>query len=188
MADHKKAIIAYRRKREGKTDYKKRLKLLKSKSLRLIIRKTNKYLIAQIAEYSPDGDRIIAGLTSKSLDKLDWKLSKNSIPAAYLTGLLLGKKAAPKIKQKEVVVDLGLLTNAKGSRLFAIVKGAKDAGLKVNASDEVFPNGERISGKHIKEHYALKPERFSAYKTGGLKVQDIESAFKNTKDKITNLK
>ena len=37
-----------RRRREGKTDYKARLAMLKSEKPRLVIRKSNRYLVVQI--------------------------------------------------------------------------------------------------------------------------------------------
>ena len=129
MARHKLSRISYRRKREGKTDYKKRLKLLKSKKLRLVVRKTNKHIIAQIVQYTPDGDRIVIGLSSKSLEKLGWNFGEKNIPAAYLTGLLIGKKALD-AKKQEAILDLGLQTPIHGSKIFAVAKGAQDAGLK----------------------------------------------------------
>jgi large subunit ribosomal protein L18 len=57
--------VPYRRKREGKTNYKKRLEYLKSKSTRLVIRKTNKHVIMQLVQYHPDGDHVLIGVSSK---------------------------------------------------------------------------------------------------------------------------
>ena len=37
--------IPKRRRKQGKTDYAKRIKLLKSKSPRIVFRKTNKYIL-----------------------------------------------------------------------------------------------------------------------------------------------
>ena len=66
-------IIPFKRKRQGRTNYKKRLTLLKSKKLRLVVRKTNKQILIQIVKYEPDGDKIICGVNSSSLKKQGWK-------------------------------------------------------------------------------------------------------------------
>ena len=61
----KKIRTQYKRKREGKTNYKKRLKLLQSRTTRLVIRKSNKHIIAQLTNYYPDGDKVVVGVNSK---------------------------------------------------------------------------------------------------------------------------
>ena len=45
---HAKHVLPYRRKREGRTNYKKRLALLKSGQPRLVIRRSNRYLQFQL--------------------------------------------------------------------------------------------------------------------------------------------
>jgi large subunit ribosomal protein L18 len=59
---------------------------------------------------------------------------------------------ANKAKQKnigEAILDLGLQIPHKGSKLYAALKGATDAGLSVPANEKIFPSAERLSGKHI---------------------------------------
>lgn len=145
-----KTRIPYHRKKSGKTNYKKRLTLLKSQKDRLTIRRSNKYVMLQIIKYEPAGDKVLMSVSSSALLKLGWKYSCKNIPACYLTGLLFGKKASEK-KLTDAVLDLGLQTPIKGSRLYATLKGVVDSGLKVPCSKEVFPNEDRISGKHISE-------------------------------------
>jgi large subunit ribosomal protein L18 len=142
--------VPYRRKREGKTNYKKRLELLKGKRHRLIIRKTNKHVIMQVVDYHPDGDKVLIGVSSKKLEGMGWKHSTKNLPACYLTGLLLAK-TAKEHKIDAAVLDLGLQTPIKGSRLYAALKGAIDGGLAVPASDDVFPPEDRLTGKHVPE-------------------------------------
>ncbi|MAG38744.1 50S ribosomal protein L18 [Candidatus Woesearchaeota archaeon] len=146
----KKTRLSYSRKIKGKTNYKKRLELLKSRKNRLVIRRTNKYIIIQIVSYESDGDKILASVNSKELKKLGWKNSCKNISASYLTGLLLGKKAEDK-KLKEAILDLGLQTHIKGSSLYSALKGVVDSGFKVPVSKKVFPPTDRIEGKHISE-------------------------------------
>ena len=160
--------LPYRRKREGKTNYKKRLKLLLSGKPRLVIRPSLKNIIAQIIEYNPKGDQTITAVHSRELAKFDWKFSTGNITTAYLTGLLLGKKALKK-NIKEAVLDIGLKTPIKGSKIFACLKGVVDAGVLVPVSEEILPSKERISGKHIAD-----------YK----KLNEITKVFEEVKNKI----
>lgn len=147
--------VPYRRKREGKTNYKKRLEYLKSKRVRLVIRKTNKHIIMQLVAYNPDGDKVLIGATSKQLEKHGWKHSGKNISACYLTGLLLAKTAQAK-NIKGAILDLGLQTPKKGSRLYAALKGSIDGGLEIPAKEDVFPSEERITGQHLTDKGAAK--------------------------------
>lgn len=135
-----------RRNREGKTDYKARLSLLKSKKPRLVVRKTNHYIIAQIIETNIAQDKVIAGITSSVLLKKGWPQDKigslKSISAAYLTGFLLGKTA--KDKTKEAILDLGLHRNIHKSRIYAVLKGVLDSGLSIPHNPEALPSEENL--------------------------------------------
>ena len=145
-----KAMLHFRRRRENKTDYKKRLSLIRSGVPRLVIRQTNSRIVLQIVGYSPKGDVTHVNAASDELSDYGWKHSGKNLPACYLTGILCAQKAKKK-KIAEAIVDLGLKTPLKGSRMFAAVKGALDGGLKVPADAEIFPPAERITGKHIKD-------------------------------------
>ncbi len=143
-----KFTVEYRRKRAQKTDYRKRLKLLQSNLPRFVVRRQSNKIIAQIVQYYQDGDTILASAQRKDLEKLGWKLPTGNLPGAYLLGYLLGKKAQNK-KIAKAILDLGVHTITKGSRIFACLKGAVDAGLDVPHSPEMFPPEDRITGKHI---------------------------------------
>lgn len=138
-----------RRRIEFKTDYRKRLKMLEGGFLRLVIRKTNRYIIMQIVESRNSQDKIIHNVNSKELLKLGWpekkKNSLKTITAAYLAGMLLSKKA--KDLKENLILDSGLVPNTKGSRVYAALKGALDGGLKINHEEKVMPSKERIEGK-----------------------------------------
>lgn len=140
--------IDKKRRIKGKTDYHNRLSLLKGKTPRLVIRKTNKYIILQIIESENAKDKVVCSADTKELLKHGWpedkKGSLKSLPAAYLAGFLLGKKAK---KGMKVILDLGLIPNTKGSRIYAAVKGVADAGLKINYDEKIIPSKERIEGK-----------------------------------------
>jgi large subunit ribosomal protein L18 len=182
-----KKTILFRRKREGRTNYKKRLLLLQSKKPRLIIRKTNKQVILQIAEYSPKGDKIICGVNSSALKKTGWEYSCNNLPACYLAGLILGKKALAK-KVKDAVVDAGLQTQVPGSKIYAAVKGVIDAGMKIPVSEDVFPTNERIAGKDIAAFFAISKSntQFASYKKQNADPKKLSQEFEDYKKKIIN--
>ena len=58
--------VAFKRRREQKTDYKKRLAVLKSKKDRVVLRVTNTLVRAQLIRYNKDGDKTIASADSRS--------------------------------------------------------------------------------------------------------------------------
>ncbi|EDY35873.1 hypothetical protein ABOONEI_1072, partial [Aciduliprofundum boonei T469] len=95
------------------------------------------------------------------LKKYGWKGSFKNTPAAYLTGYLAGKLALKK-GIEEAVLDIGLQSPVKGSRVFAALKGMVDAGLYVPHSEEVYPSEDRIKGEHISEEIAKMFEEVKA--------------------------
>lgn len=149
MATNPNYSVKYRRRREYKTNYKKRLNLLKSKKNRLVIRPTNRYIIAQIVQFHPDGDKIICSSNSKELKKFGWDISCSNTPAAYLTGFLCGLKAIKAGISADAILDIGLKVSTKGSKVYAAGKGAVDAGMKIPISDKILPDENRIKGGHI---------------------------------------
>lgn len=146
--------VKSKRQRKGLTNYYKRLKLVKYGLPRLVVRKTNRYIIAQIIVPKIGGDQTFLIINSKELIKYGWKNSFKNIPAAYLTGLLLGIKSK-KMNINKAILDIGLQKPVKHSKVFAVAKGAIDAGLEIPISEEVIPFEERIKGEHI-EKYKLK--------------------------------
>ncbi len=136
-----------RRRKTAKTDYKARLALLKSEKPRLVIRKTNRYITAQLVESEIAQDKTLAKATSKELLEKgipkESEGSLKSLPAAYLTGYLLVKKL--KEQPKEVILDIGMHRNVHGARIFAALKGAVDAGLNIPHNPESFPSEEKLN-------------------------------------------
>jgi|SRR3989344_3170766 len=139
-----------KRKRQGKTNYNKRLILLKGRLPRLVVRKTNRYVIIQIVESKNAQDKIIYSFNTRDLLKYSWPENKmgslKSITACYLGGLVLGKK----LKMKKLILDTGLIPSTKGSRVYAVVKGISDSGVEINCDKKVFPDEKRI-----KEHEGI---------------------------------
>jgi len=139
--------VHFKRRRQGRTDYAKRLALLKSGKPRMVIRKTNRSILVEFCKAGEKGDEVLAAASSKELEKYGFKGKRNT-PSAYLAGLLAGRRAA-KAGVKEFVADFGLYTASKGSVLFASLKGAVDAGLETGFGQEKIPPEERLSGKPL---------------------------------------
>ena len=188
MAKGASYVVQYRRKRAGRTNYKKRLDMLKSRKPRLVVRKSNKRILAQIIEYAEDGDRINAAADSNDLKGFGWKYSGKNLPASYLTGFLCAKRSMAK-GNKEAVMDIGLQPSVKGSRLYSALKGAIDSGMKIPSGEKAFPDEKRITGQHVAE-YASKlskadyDKKFSGYVKAGADPKDMAKAFQEVKDKI----
>lgn len=178
-------IVRYRRRREQKTNYRKRLKLLLSRLPRFVVRRKPNQIICQLIEYHPDGDRVIASANSLELKHFGWKGHTGNLPAAYLTGFLCAKRA----KVKKAILDIGLQRSTKGNAVYAALKGAVDGGLEIPHSDEILPDESRIKGEHI-ANYAKQLEKekyqkqFSAYLKKGLKPEEIVKHFEEVKAAI----
>ena len=140
-----------KRRKQNKTDYGKRLKLLKSGKPRLVIRKTNKYMIAQYVVSDEAQDKIVLGVTSKDLLKvgLDAKANLKNISTSYLTGVLIGKQIKDK-KLETPIIDLGMARVLHKTKLFALIKGLQESGLEVPCDKANFPDEARIKGEHLK--------------------------------------
>ena len=143
----KQSALVKRRRAEGKTDYRKRLVLLTGQATRLVVRKSNRYIILQLIESKHAQDKVIFTMSTQSLLDNGWPQEKagslKSISAAYLAGFALGKKMHAQIKGR-VILDSGLIPTSKGSRVYAAVQGAVDGGLSIPFSKEVAPPQEKI--------------------------------------------
>jgi large subunit ribosomal protein L18 len=148
-------VIAHRRRREQRTDYRHRLGLLRSGNPRLVVRRSVNSMTCQIVNHDPKGDKTIVSVSAKNLRDFGWKARTGNLPAAYLTGMLCGMEAK-KAGIKEAVLDMGLQTSTKGSRIYGCLKGCLDAGIDVPHSPDVLPPVERIRGLHIEEHSKSK--------------------------------
>lgn len=179
--------IPPKRRRLGLTDYRKRLKLVKSALPRLVIRRTNRYLITQVIKSKLGGDETLITVTSKKLADYGWRAGFKNTPAAYLTGFLAGLLAKKKGIGK-AVVDIGLHRAVKGSKVFAAVKGFIDAGVEVAASEGVFPDEDRIKGVPIMEYYkSIKEsdvETIQFSKSDEEVYMNLDSHFSQVKERI----
>uniref|UniRef100_A0AC34QP33 Large ribosomal subunit protein uL18 n=1 Tax=Panagrolaimus sp. JU765 TaxID=591449 RepID=A0AC34QP33_9BILA len=161
----------FKRRRQGKTDYYARKRLTvqaKNKyntpKYRLIVRFTNKDVVAQIAYSRIVGDIIVASAYSHELPRYGIKVGLTNYAAAYATGLLLARRHLKALKldglykgveeingedyNAEVegenpnpfmaVLDVGLARTSTGAKIFAVMKGVADGGIYVPHSENRF--------------------------------------------------
>ena len=182
-------VHTLKRIREDKTNYRKRSAILIGRHLFVTVRISDQNVAAQVLRPTPTGDIVIASAHSRELAEHGWKGAFNNLPACYLTGMLLGKKAI----QKEInTAVLYIGKNHFTSRVAACTKGIVEAGVSMPVSKESLPDEDRISGHHIAEYsHALKEDdkeynsRFSAILKNGLKPEDYPSHFEEIKSRIS---
>lgn len=154
-------------RKRTQTDYRKRLKMLKSGLPRIVVRKTSSMVIGQVINYSEKGDLTVASAYGRDLKKYGWEFSMKSIPAAYLIGFLLATKSSA----KEAILDKGIRTLKKDSFIYYFLRGAKDGGMDVHA-DELPISEERLYGSHISDYYDKR----------------VGNQFSATNEKVKNIK
>ena len=137
-----------RRRNEQKTDYNARLGLLSSNKPRVVVRKTNRYIIGQVIVSNVAQDKVVVSVTSKELLGMGWPQSLHGslkgLAAAYLTGVLLAKKS----EIKEAVLDMGMQRNVSGGRVYAFLKGTVDGGLKIPHGSKALPDNAKLEGNN----------------------------------------
>jgi large subunit ribosomal protein L18 len=190
MAKGSSYRVHLRRRREGKTDYQARKALVTSRKPRLVTRASIKNVEVQIIIAKPHGDEVLASANSRELIKsYGWRAPTGNIPASYLTGLLCGVKAKA-AGINEAILDIGLVSPTKGSKIFAVLSGVVDAGVEVPHSEEKIVK-ERMKGEHIakyakslgagSEEYTAK---FSQYSAQGVAPEKIVEHFTKVKADI----
>jgi len=127
------------------------LRLLKSGKLRLVARKSNRAVTAQLVTTGPEGDETVASARSTELAEYGWEAPTGNMPAAYLTGLLAGLRAV-EAGLEDAVLDIGLNSPTPGSKVFAVQEGAIDAGLDIPHNDSVLAEWSRTRGEHVAEY------------------------------------
>lgn len=103
--------MPFKRRREGKTDYRARVRLInqdKNKyntpKYRFVVRFTNKDIIAQIVSASIAGDMVLASAYARELPHYGLKVGLTNYAAAYCTGLLLARRVLKKLEMDEEYV------------------------------------------------------------------------------------
>lgn len=167
--------------------------MLRSRKPRLVVRRSLSHIALQIIAYHPDGDKILASAHSSELKKFGWKTATNNLPAAYLAGLMLGRRAKGKFPEG-CVLDMGLRPSTKGSRIYAALKGAIEAGLVIPHGEDILPGDDRVMGCDIAKYAKIlkkdNPDRykaqFSQYIKNKVDPADMKSYVEGVKKKILN--
>jgi len=105
----KRFQVKFKRRREGKTDYYARKRLIlqdKNKyntpKYRLIVRFSNKNVTCQIAFARIEGDVVLAAAYSHELPRYGVKVGLTNYASAYATGLLLARRLLKKLKLDQI--------------------------------------------------------------------------------------
>jgi len=176
----KRFQVKYRRRREGKTDYRARRQMVlqdKTKygapKYRLVARVTNKDIVAQIVHAELAGDKVLMAAYSHELPAFGLSVGLTNYAAAYATGLLLARRTLAKLGIADKFA--GVVANGE----FKAVRTKKDDG-----EDAQFPfkaildiglarttTGARIFGVMkgaVDGGIAVphKPNRFPGFKKG----------------------
>jgi len=182
----------FRRIREGKTNYRKREKLLIGKQDFVTVNVSDENVSAQLIRPDLLGDKVMASVHSNELLSYGWKGSRKNVPSCYLVGLLLGKKCLQK-KITRAILYIG--KRHFTTKIAACLKGLSEAGLEMPFSENIIPSEQRIQGNHIaeyakklKENEELYKSRFSSNLGSGLEPEKYPSHFSEVKDRIVNEK
>ena len=164
MATGARYFVPFRRRKEGKTDYYQRTKLVISDRPRMVVRRTNRQIIIQLVSAGLEGDKTLVAASSKELARFGYSGSTSNTPAAYLTGMLFAVKAL-NANYQQAILDIGLNRATPGARVFAALKGAVTTGLDIPHGEAILPDEDRVKGVRIAEY---APER------AGNLVQNVE--------------
>lgn len=176
----------FRRRREGKTDYYARKRLVnqdKNKyntpKHRLVVRITNRDVIAQIIYSKIDGDVVRASAYAHELPGFGLKVGLTNYAACYCVGLLVARRMLKTLKLDEAYkgleevtgemyeveandegprpfrcfLDIGLQRASTGARIFGVLKGAVDGGLEVPHNEKRFPGYDNEAKEYDAEFH-----------------------------------
>lgn len=186
MARGPRYRVSYRRRREAKTNYRVRRIMATSGRTRFVVRSSNKSIVVQLINSKIEGDVVHTQASSSELEKYGWLGGKKNTSAAYLLGLLAGRKALS-LGIDAAILDLGLARPTKGAKVFAAVKGALDAGLEIPCDSDIIPEPGRIEGRSVSEYASSFEDKseyermFSGYLKRGLNPQDLPGHFETIK-------
>jgi large subunit ribosomal protein L18 len=178
-----------KRIRQHKTNYRKRSAILIGRRPFITTKISSQNILAQTLKPTLTGDVVIASAHSRELIQYGWKGSMNSMPACYLTGLLLGNKCMKKGAANAVLYTGN---DRFTSRVAACLKGIVDSGINIPVSRESLPEEDRVSGKHIAEYANLLKDnqekydsRFSGLIKQGLRPEDYPRHFEEIRMRIS---
>jgi len=108
----KRFQVRFRRRREGKTDYYQRKRLIKQRKnkyntpkYRFVVRRTNQKIICQVVSATANGDLIRAQAISTELKKYGVTAGLTNYSAAYATGLLCSRRLLSSIDKENKALE-----------------------------------------------------------------------------------
>lgn len=212
-AYHSRFQTPFRRRQEGKTDYYQRKRLVtqhKAKyntpKYRLVVRFTNKDIIAQVISSTITGDIVFTAAYAHELPRYGISHGLTNWSAAYAVGLLVARRTLQKLGLDEtytgveevegefelteavedgprpfkVFLDIGLQRTTTGARVFGVLKGASDGGLYVPHSPNRFPGWDLESEE-------LDAELLRKYIFGGHVAEYMEELLDDDEEKYKTL-
>lgn len=212
-AYHSRFQTPFRRRREGKTDYYARKRLVtqhkakyNSPKYRLVVRFTNRDIIAQIISSQITGDIVLTAAYAHELPQYGIEHGLTNWSAGYAVGLLVARRALQKLGLDEtyagveevegefelteavedgprpfkVFLDVGLQRTTTGARIFGVLKGASDGGLYVPHSPNRFPGWDIESEE-------LDSELLRKYIFGGHVAEYMEELMDDDEEKFKSL-
>jgi len=193
------------------------------KKVRFVVRMTNTDIVAQFVKATIEGDLVLTAAYAHELPKYGMPVGLTSYAAAYAVGLLAGRRLMQKYRLSQIYkgntkigddyivapkegenrpfyafLDVGLRRTTNGSRVFAALKGAVDAGIEIphSASKWVGYDSEakdldsqtfrkRLLNGHVGDYMkrlstednAAYNKRFSQYIKNGIKPDEVESSW-----------
>jgi len=203
----KRFQVKYRRRREGKTDYRARRRLVtqdknkyNSPKYRLVVRFTNRDIIAQVIYSRISGDHVLASAYARELPRYGITVGLTNYASAYAVGLLLARRLLTKLKLNDkyagvaaatgemynveaiadgprpftALLDVGLVRTTTGHRVFAVMKGAVDGGLHVPHTEKRFPGYSKEDKKF--DAAELKKRIFGLHVAEYMKALEADDA------------
>lgn len=173
---------AYRRRREGKTDYRARRSMVQqdktkhgAAKYRLVVRFTNKDVVAQIVSAEVCGDKVLQAAYAHELPAFGLNFGLTNYAAAYATGLLLARRTLTKLSIADkfegnktdgayveprdkaddesearfpfrAILDIGLARTTTGAKIFGVMKGVVDGGIAIPHKPNRFPGFSKKGG------------------------------------------
>merc|ERR1712021_173219 len=178
----KRMQVKPKRRRQGKTDYYARRRLVMqdknkydSKKYRLVARRTNAKIIAQIIYSTMTGDRVLCAADSTELKNHGLTAGLTNYASCYATGLLLSRRLLKQVglgdmygsnsdvngeyfnvdddvqekRPFKALLDVGIARTTTGARIFGVLKGACDGGINVPHNVKRFPGYTRQQIKQV---------------------------------------
>ncbi|KAL1162808.1 hypothetical protein V6Z11_A07G228000 [Gossypium hirsutum] len=176
----KRFQVKFKRRREGKTDYR-------DPSYQSGQEQTNKDIVAQIIHASISGDIVLAAAYSHELPHYGLEVGLTNYAAAYCVGLLLARRVLKQLEMDteyegnveftsfrqmdnnhvqiiagsfRALLDVGLVRTTTGNHVLGVLKGALDGGVDI-------PHSEKRFAGFNKDSKQLDPEVHRKYTYGG---------------------